>query len=109
MAHHTTSFDDLTGVSLEYKYTPQQLDRSCDDISRPDFFAFLEEEDVFIDSLISKTRTKCDLSTRNECAQIQTVHRDHTKKPNPRLLYNSCIGRITDLESRNPWTKTHLD
>jgi hypothetical protein len=91
---------DLFGMLSEY--APQR--RSCDDnSSRLDFSLCMEEDiyDISNDTLVQYESMKPEHRKGGIHANIQMECRLHASKPNPRVIYNICIGRITDLESRN--------
>ncbi len=113
---HMTDLDICRMDLLENSLEPisERLHRS-DTNSCSDFF-LCADEDMVNEFFISYASTVSTKSTSHENDNIQAEHRDHTRKQiactrkqNPRLLYNLCIGHITDLESRNPVSRTKLD
>ncbi len=90
---------DLLENSLEHIL--ERMRRRRDTNSCPEYFLCLDEKDMVDDLFISNAGTISTKSTSQENDNIQAEHRNHTRKQNPRLLYNLCIGHITDQESRN--------
>ena len=83
------------------EYAPQR--RSCDDNSpRLDFSLGMEDDiyDLSNDTLVQYESMKPEHRIGNIHDHTQMDCRLHERKLNPRVLYNICIGRITDLESR---------
>ncbi len=97
---------DLVGLSSEY--APQRLRKSSQKNSCPDFSECMEE-DTSNDSLVPNASVITEPLTSHTHAHIEAVNFNLPRKTNPRLLHNFCMGRITELESRNQGTTDLLD